>query len=144
MLAPFFHAWERRLASVTKDRVVRPFDWGLDWLAPNGHHQIDAGDRVAAWVNEVMRDTPGFFDLPPSSDFTFTEAPDALRKQGEGGTLRFPSAVVTPHAENNTVVARWFPAPGEPPPSPTHRASAGQVARGRVAIVMSVPDELLL
>ena len=21
---------------VSKDRVVRPFDWGLDWLAPNG------------------------------------------------------------------------------------------------------------
>ena len=138
MLAPFFHAWERRLASVTKDRVVRPFDWGLDWLAPNGHHQLDAGDRVAAWINEVMRDTPGFFDLPPSPDFTFTEAPDALRKQGEGGTLRFPSAVVTPHPENNTVVGRWFPAPGEPPLGPPSLgASAREAGRGRVAIVMS-------
>ena len=26
MLATFFHAWERRLASVTKDRTVRQFD----------------------------------------------------------------------------------------------------------------------
>ena len=65
MLASFFHAWERRLASVTKDRIVRPFDWGLDWIAPNGHHQIDPGECVTAWVNEVMRHTPGFFDLPP-------------------------------------------------------------------------------
>jgi dienelactone hydrolase len=195
MLAPFFHAWERRLASVTKDRVVRPFDWGLDWLAPNGHHQPaqasafgtsaeasagcqdlvarsarpgplcgsqpledsrneahsgpDAGDRVAAWVNEVMQDTPGFFDLPPSSDFTFTEAPDDLRMQGEAGTLRFPSAVVTPHPENNIVVGRWFPAADEPPllPAshkvsgsqalPSNTPSARQVGRGRVAIVMS-------
>ena len=32
MLQAFFHAWERRLASVTDDRVVRPFDWGLDWI----------------------------------------------------------------------------------------------------------------
>ena len=32
MLQAFFHAWERRLASVTKDRVVRPFDWGLEWI----------------------------------------------------------------------------------------------------------------
>ena len=31
-----FHAWERRLASVTTDRVVRPFDWGLDWIPANG------------------------------------------------------------------------------------------------------------
>jgi dienelactone hydrolase len=115
---------------VTKDRVVRPFDWGVDWLAPNGHHHLDAGDRVAAWVTEVMRDTAGFFDLPPSSDFTFAEAPDALRMQGEAGTLRFPSAVATPHPENNTVVARWFPAPGEPP-------LGAHTGRGRVAIVMS-------
>src|SRR6266576_5835053 len=32
MLSRFFHTWERRLASVTKDRVVRPFDWGKDWI----------------------------------------------------------------------------------------------------------------
>ena len=37
MLQAFFHAWERRLASVTKDRVVRPFEWGLDWIPENGH-----------------------------------------------------------------------------------------------------------
>ena len=36
MLQRLFHAWERRLASVTKDRVVRPFDWGLDWIPHNG------------------------------------------------------------------------------------------------------------
>ena len=36
MLQALFHAWERRLASVTKDRVVRPFDWGLDWIPSNG------------------------------------------------------------------------------------------------------------
>ena len=38
MLQALFHAWERRLASVTNDRVVRPFEWGLDWIPPNGHH----------------------------------------------------------------------------------------------------------
>jgi dienelactone hydrolase len=130
MLASFFHAWERRLASVTKDRVVRPFDWGLDWIAPNGHHQTDPGDRVAAWVSEVMRHTPGFFDLQPTSDFTFTEASDVLRKQGEAGTLRFPSAVVTPHPENNTVVGRWFPAADEAP-------LGARAGRGRAVVVMS-------
>ena len=67
MLAPFFHAWERRLASVTKDRVVRPFDWGLDWIAPNGHGQSQPEERVAAWVNEALRDSSAFFDLPATS-----------------------------------------------------------------------------
>ena len=32
MLQAVFHAWERRLARVTTDRVVRPFEWGLDWI----------------------------------------------------------------------------------------------------------------
>jgi hypothetical protein len=36
MLQAFFHAWERQLASVSKDRVVRPFEWGLDWIPQNG------------------------------------------------------------------------------------------------------------
>ena len=36
MLQAFFHAWERQLASVSKDRVVRPFEWGLDWIPANG------------------------------------------------------------------------------------------------------------
>ena len=33
MLQLLFHAWERRLAAVTTDRVVRPFEWGWDWTA---------------------------------------------------------------------------------------------------------------
>ncbi|MGH9384419.1 MAG: alpha/beta hydrolase family protein [Vicinamibacterales bacterium] len=33
MIKPFFHRWERRLASVSRaERVVRDFDWGLDWI----------------------------------------------------------------------------------------------------------------
>jgi hypothetical protein len=132
VLAPFFHAWERRLASVSKDRVVRPFDWGLDWISPNGFDHHDPGARLAHWVEEVMRDTPSFFRLPPTSDYEFTAASPALQRQGEAGTLRFPSALVTPHPENNTVVGRWFPAPGEAGPG---RGSGG--GRGRAVVVLS-------
>ena len=32
MIARAFHGWERRLASSSTDRVVRPFEWGLDWI----------------------------------------------------------------------------------------------------------------
>jgi hypothetical protein len=130
VLAPFFHAWERRLASVAKDRVVRPFEWGLDWIAANGHDGSRPEEYVADWVNEVMQDTSAFFDLPPTADYEFTDAPSDVRKHGEAGTLRFPSAVVTPHPQNNVVVGRWFPAPGELPPG----TGSG---RGRAVIVMS-------
>jgi hypothetical protein len=104
MLQAFFHAWERRLASATKDRVVRPFDWGIDWIPPNGRAP-DAGqaDRVRDWVEHVMADTDAFFTPEPTTDYTLT-------RRRDGDLLTFPSAFETPHRENNTVYARYFPA----------------------------------
>jgi hypothetical protein len=108
MLQLLFHAWERRLASVTTDRIVRPFEWGLDWMPQNGHpidHSIDnaAADVIGRWVSDVMADSDAFFTPPPTTDYTLTAASD-------GSLLRFPSAFVTPHETNNTVHCRYFPA----------------------------------
>lgn len=133
MLAPLFHAWERRLASASRDRVVRPFEWGLDWMSiGNGHvPSIHTGGGEAAvrhWVDEVMRDTEAFFTPPPTTDYEFTAASDEASRRGEAGTLRFPSALVTPHPENNVVVGRWFPAAG----GRSRRSSA----RGRAVVVL--------
>jgi dienelactone hydrolase len=99
MLERLFHAWERHLVSITKDRKVRPFEWGLDWIPVNGHAATPPEMRLAAWVDEAMADTTAFFDAPPTTDYSL-----------DGGVLRFPSALTTPHEVNNTVEARWFPA----------------------------------
>jgi dienelactone hydrolase len=105
MLQAFFHAWERRLADVTKDRVVRPFEWGLDWIPENGHsHGALPADAIGRYVSDVMADTDAFFTPPPINDYTLQPAPD-------GDLLTFPSALVTPHESNNTVRCRYFPAP---------------------------------
>ncbi|MGH9257424.1 MAG: alpha/beta hydrolase family protein [Vicinamibacterales bacterium] len=127
MISSLFHAWERRLVSLTTDRVVRPFEWGLDWIPSNG--SLSPADRLRHWVDEVMRDTAAFFDAPPAGDYLFTQAAPDRRMRGEAGTLRFPSALTTPHPENNTVCARWFPAPGEPPLGASGR-------RGRAVLVL--------
>ena len=104
MLQALFHAWERRLADVTKDRVVRPFEWGLDWVPANGHRRdAHPADVVGDWISQVMRDTDAFFTPPPTTDYTLTPAAD-------GDLLTFPSALATPHPRNNTVYARFFPA----------------------------------
>jgi hypothetical protein len=104
MFQAFFHAWERRLASVTKDRVVRPFDWGLDWVPDNGHVPGTLPSLVIGdWVSHVMADTDAFFTPPPVTDYTLRPAPG-------GDVLTFPSALVTPHDKNNTVYCRYFPA----------------------------------
>lgn len=109
MLQALFHAWERRLASVTTDRVVRPFDWGLDWVpdaavdaAPSAPHGL-----IDDWVAEVMTDTDAFYTPPPTTAYILGAG------IGDGEELlTFPSALDTPHAENNTVYGRLFYAKG--------------------------------
>src|SRR6266487_5698781 len=104
MLQVLFHAWERRLAAVTTDRVVRPFDWGLDWIPRDGHPGgTPAADVLGSWITDVMADSDAFFTPSPTTDYTLTPAPD-------GGLLTFPSAFTTAHETNNTVYARYFPA----------------------------------
>ncbi len=121
MIARFFHGWEQRLADVSRDeRVVRPFEWGLDWMAhhtdpfASGPLSANGGGSahadVRSWVDEVMRDTDTFFTPTPTREYTLTPSGSVEQAGGEAGTLTFPSAFVTPHAANNTVHARYFPA----------------------------------
>jgi hypothetical protein len=103
MLQAFFHAWERQLSDITKDRVVRPFEWGLDWIPANGHVPDARPEKVMAdWVSGVLADSDAFFTAPPTTDYT--------RTQGEEcDVITFPSALTTPHETNNTVFCRYFP-----------------------------------
>lgn len=104
MLQAFFHAWERRLASVTTDRVVRPFEWGLDWIE-NGHPSSAPPEEILeTWVSRVMADTDAFFAVPPTTDYHFQAQADG------SGRLTYPSALVTPHPDNNIVRCGFFPA----------------------------------
>ncbi|MEQ1869679.1 MAG: hypothetical protein ABL961_06605 [Vicinamibacterales bacterium] len=111
MLQAIFHAWERHLASVTTDRVVRPFDWGLDWLPTGGAEPESAAPAraIGDWVSDVMADTDTHYTPAPTTDYTLGPPAD----DGEQ-LLTFPSAFVTPHAENNTVYVRVF-RPKRPP-----------------------------
>src|ERR1700747_680058 len=103
MVRALFHAWERRLAAATTDRVVRPFEWGLDWIPSNGHAPGSAAAQVLGdWVAHVMADTDGFFTPPPTDAFTVGPEADGARP------VTFPSALATPHAANNLVHARYF------------------------------------
>lgn len=112
MLARFFHRWEQRLAGLSRtERVIRPFEWGMDWIPPNGHPPGTAPDRIVRdWVEDVMKDTDAFFTPSPTNDYLFTRTSAAVAARGEAGTLTFPSALATPHDVNNIVHARFFPA----------------------------------
>lgn len=97
MITRLFHAWERKLAADTTDRVVRSFEWGLDWITDGPSVSGSAHETVAAWAAGVMNDSDQFYETPPTDQYHL-----------EGNALRFPSALETPHPENNTVHARYF------------------------------------
>ena len=97
--------WERKLATRDTNRVVRPFEWGLDWLRAldfpalpecvNGH----AREALDGFAREALADSDRFFRYQPPADYRLRE-----------GHLTFTSPVETPYPENNTVHAEWFPA----------------------------------
>ncbi len=98
MIARFFHGWERRLASASTNRVARPFEWGVEWLADQ---QLPPGDprRVLQdWGEATIARGAQFYAVTPPEDAALT-----------GDLLTFTSALQTPHPENNTVRARYFP-----------------------------------
>jgi dienelactone hydrolase len=95
VFARVFHGWERRLAAAATDRVVRPFDWGVDWV---GLFSESSSDVLERWADEMVIESDRFYALEPCDDFVL-----------EADRLSFPSAIVTPHAANNTVRARFFP-----------------------------------
>ncbi len=104
MIGPLFNAWERRLAAVDTNRIIRPFEWGLDWLGlPQSDDPLA---QVRAWARDAVAHSAEFFSAPPAAGY-----------ERRGDELRFPSALETPYEVNNTVVARIF----EPPPSDTPR-----------------------
>jgi dienelactone hydrolase len=60
-------------------------------------HQPDAA--FERWVARVMANSDEFYAVPETAEFVL-----------EGDLLTFPSALATPHPENNVVHARYFPA----------------------------------
>ena len=98
MIARVFHHWERRLAAAAEGRVVRPFDWGLEWIDGLDGTDAEVVEQLSVWASQAVANSEAFFALAPCRDYTL-----------EGSLLSFPSAVTTPHPENNIVRARYFP-----------------------------------
>ena len=96
MIARLFHGWERRLVAVTTDRVVRPFEWGLDWV-DEADPSLPPAEALRTWASRAVADSDGFFHVPVVDDF-----------QLDGNHLTFPSALETPHPANNIVHAQYF------------------------------------
>ncbi|MFN7993650.1 MAG: alpha/beta hydrolase family protein [Bryobacteraceae bacterium] len=91
--------WENKLATRDTNRVVRQFEWGLDWLGlpeANGNSRQSLRDFVRVSLTQSDR----FFSYKTPRDFDL-----------EGGRLTFTSPLESPYHENNKVHASYFPAP---------------------------------
>ena len=111
MYRNFMHDWERRCHDKDDNRIIRPFDWGLEFIGQehNSFHSNQNGSAQAlspqATIEEFNRKTiansDDFFRPAPISDDTF---------DFDGHFLRFPSSIETISPANNTVYARYYPA----------------------------------
>jgi hypothetical protein len=96
---------EEILAGRTTDRVVREFEWGLDWCCgwPCTPQVSSDGNDPAGYLRRLsqaaVHESRQFFGYRVPSDFRV-----------DGNLLRFTSPVATPYDENNSVTAQWFPA----------------------------------
>jgi dienelactone hydrolase len=107
-------SWEHQLAFRSTDRVVRPFDWGVEWTKgwPFHSDEPDPEKKIVQLNRIALARSTEFFTCDPPRDFRF-----------QNSEVRFTSPVETPYPENNTVHARYFP--GKP-----------RFRRGRKAVVV--------
>jgi hypothetical protein len=112
MKGPYAHwmeRWEHKLATRDTNRVVRPFDWGGDWLNslefpgfPSDANGSTA-ECLSHFVTNALADSDRFFSYAPVRDYRLDEE----------NRLTFTSPVRTRHPENNTTHALWFPTPND-------------------------------
>ncbi|MFN0105113.1 MAG: alpha/beta hydrolase family protein [Bryobacteraceae bacterium] len=97
--------WEKHLCFRSTDRVVRPFEWGLEWAEgwPVAERLPYGGEGPEKWLRELNR-----LAIEYSDEFYGYEKPSAFHL--EGGFVRFQSPVRSPHPANNVVHGQWFPA----------------------------------
>ncbi|MBV9404678.1 MAG: abhydrolase domain-containing 18 [Acidobacteriaceae bacterium] len=98
------HRWEDELCFRATDRVVRPFDLGLEWSTvwPGcGDHSLNGSDPIE-YLTRLNEHAVQHHD----EFFSYT-TPKTFKRNGDW--LAFQSPVETPFPENNLVHARWFP-----------------------------------
>jgi hypothetical protein len=128
------YRWEHALTTRDTNRVVRPFEWGLEWAE---RWPVALGDKPGNSTEEIkqywfdlnqriVENSDEFYSYQRPTDFRLEQravkvhqtgsTPDPkvdLKHANQIGTfLRFTSPVVTPFPKNNEMNARWFPVAG--------------------------------
>jgi len=97
MIKRYFHNREKHFAMLNDNRVIRPFEWGTEFITdkPNGD---DPRKLFAEYSKRTVENSQEFFFSPDILDFDL-----------KGAQLSWTSGVETPSPENNTAYATYFP-----------------------------------
>jgi hypothetical protein len=138
LYAKWMYAWETALTTRDTNRIVRPLEWGFDWLKDFSPIALEADphlsdyDRMIAINADIVARADEFFGYTTPTDFRLEQRhpqlfptnvrPETLqedaeiKRQAETGELeeaeflRFTSPIRSLYPENDIVNARWYPA----------------------------------
>jgi len=121
--ARWMYRWETRLTTRDENRVVRPLEWGFEWIAPfleaNGFGSAlpevagplsDAAAEVAmARINQLLiRHSEAFFGYRKPADFRLEERPPQLFPTNVRPETLVKDAVLREQASNGRLAPAQF------------------------------------
>jgi hypothetical protein len=102
MLSRIFYNWELRLSERDTNRIVRPFEWGLDFLAndppENNPPENDPKSFLVEYAERAVRESDRYHAFEPVTDYRLYDR-----------HLTFTSPLRTIYPVNNTVHGWFFP-----------------------------------
>jgi dienelactone hydrolase len=101
LLGRWIHARERRHSQRDRNRRVRPFEWGTEFVREHANGD-DPRRLLEQHSAEVLSRSAEFYHLPDVKDFQLSD-----------NLLTWTSAILTPSPVNNLARARFFPAPAK-------------------------------
>jgi hypothetical protein len=106
VLSKIFYRWEHSLSKRDTNRTVRPFEWGLEFVAdrPPEENDFPSGDEARKeflldFARRTVADSDRYHAYAPVGDFRL-----------DGRHLTYTSPLTTMYPKNNTVHGRYFPA----------------------------------
>ena len=97
MLKRYMHNREREAAMRDDNRIVRPFEWGTEYITDHANGD-DPRKLFRDYSRNTLANSDDFFCSPEISDYELN-----------GRDLTWTSGINTPSIENNTVYGKFFP-----------------------------------
>ncbi|CAN5643006.1 hypothetical protein BH20ACI4_BH20ACI4_26320 [soil metagenome] len=97
MLRRYMHRREREHAMRDNNRIVRPFEWGMEFVTENANG-ANPQEFFREYAKKTVADSEEFFCSPEIKDYDLTK-----------NVLTWTSGIKTNSVENNTAYAHFFP-----------------------------------